>query len=304
MLAEKEFIQESIGLNLFFGRIMKEHMIFMEASLSVKNSNLILEADKLKKSFEEILWETIALSDEIINKEVINSNELVTNFTLDAETITEKLTGVCIDKDLTLAELELEYHPDCKYPASLERYVFELNNRIINLMMDVIKFKEKVLEGVLNCSIRIALYPLLLEHLIEEAKLYLKYLIDLQEKMKPKYTILEQETFWDDIMGEHAQFIRGFLDPTEKELLDMANKFAMLFEELEQKTREATKEDIPIITEENLKATKEIKDFKAAGTEGLVDCKIRSIIIPLLGDHVLREANHYIRLLKSFKKIK
>lgn len=304
MLTEKEYVQKSLELNLFFGRIMKEHMIFMEASLSVRNSNLILEADQLKRSFEEILWEAIALSDEVISKEVVDSNELVTNYTLDAEKITEKLTGICINKDITLAELELKSNPNCKYPASLERYVFELNNRIINLMMDVIKFKEYVLEGVLNCSIHIALYPLLLEHLIEEAKLYLKYLIDLQEKMKPRNTILEQEAFWDDIMGEHAEFIRGFLDPTEKELLDITNKFAILFEELEQKTKEATKEDIPVITEENLKAAKEIKDFKTTGTEGLVDCKIRSIIIPLLGDHVLREANHYIRLLKSFKKVK
>ncbi len=47
----------------------------------------------------------------------------------------------------------------------------------------------------------------------------------------------------------------------------------------------------------------EIQKFKTAGTEGLIACKIKSIMTPLLGDHVLREANHYIRLLESFKKI-
>ena len=30
-----------------------------------------------------------------------------------------------------------------------------------------------------------------------------------------------------------------------------------------------------------------------------LNCKIDSIILPLLADHVLREANHYIRLLES-----
>ena len=44
----------------------------------------------------------------------------------------------------------------------------------------------------------------------------------------------------------------------------------------------------------------EISKFKAQGTQGLVECKIKSIIIPLLGDHTLREANHYLRLLKIF----
>ena len=36
-----------------------------------------------------------------------------------------------------------------------------------------------------------------------------------------------------------------------------------------------------------------------AGVEGIETCKIKSIILPLLADHVLREANHYLRLLED-----
>ena len=32
---------------------------------------------------------------------------------------------------------------------------------------------------------------------------------------------------------------------------------------------------------------------------GINDCKIKSLILPLLADHVLREANHYLRILKN-----
>ena len=56
------------------------------------------------------------------------------------------------------------------------------------------------------------------------------------------------------------------------------------------------------VTDNNLKATKQIRDFKEQATKGLLECKIKSIIIPLLGDHVLREANHYLRLLKMASK--
>lgn len=59
---------------------------------------------------------------------------------------------------------------------------------------------------------------------------------------------------------------------------------------------------LDMVTEESLKATEAIRDFKAQGTEELIECKIKSIIIPLLGDHTLREANHYLRLLKIFEK--
>ncbi len=53
------------------------------------------------------------------------------------------------------------------------------------------------------------------------------------------------------------------------------------------------------MTETALKETLRFRDFKAAGAKGILDCQISSIILPLLADHVLREANHYIRILKS-----
>ena len=123
---------------------------------------------------------------------------------------------------------------------------------------------------------------------------------DLQNRIKPKDNIFEQEIFWDTIMEEHVLFIRGLLDPTEKELIDASNNFANIFEDLIEKTKEATEKDLPKIIKETLEATTEVRDFKAAATKGIIDCKIKSILTPLLGDHVLREANHYLRILKSY----
>lgn len=52
------------------------------------------------------------------------------------------------------------------------------------------------------------------------------------------------------------------------------------------------------LTADTLEKTVQFREFKTAGTQGIEQCKIRSIILPLLADHVLREANHYIRLLR------
>jgi hypothetical protein len=57
------------------------------------------------------------------------------------------------------------------------------------------------------------------------------------------------------------------------------------------------------VTEDSLAATQAIRDFKVQGTQGILDCKIKSIIIPLLGDHTIREANHFIRLLRMYRNI-
>lgn len=56
------------------------------------------------------------------------------------------------------------------------------------------------------------------------------------------------------------------------------------------------------VTRKILETTEQYRDFKAAGTEGITGCEIRSVILPLLADHVLREANHYLRILKTEEK--
>ncbi len=302
MLIEKKFVQMSLELNLFFARIMKEHMIFMEAGLLIKNSNLILEADQLKKSFEELLEETIELSNGVISQAAVDSREFVTPYTLKAENTVESLTGICINQNLTLKELELKSKPDFNCPPDLEEHVFQLNNRAINLIVEIINFKETVLSQVENCKVFTFIYPDMQEHLIEEAKFYLKNLIDLQERKIPEKDVLRTEVFWDHIMGDHAEFIRGLLDPTEKDLFNRANDFAILFEKLLEETENATKGNIIKVTKKNLEATKEIAMFKSSATEGLLACKIKSLINPLLADHVLREANRYIRVLKAYLK--
>ena len=53
------------------------------------------------------------------------------------------------------------------------------------------------------------------------------------------------------------------------------------------------------LTQRTVEETMRYRDFKAAGTKGIVECNIASLILPLLADHVLREANHYLRLLQE-----
>ena len=49
----------------------------------------------------------------------------------------------------------------------------------------------------------------------------------------------------------------------------------------------------------SLDCTRKFRDFKTTGVQGIENCQICSLILPLLADHVLREANHYIRLLEE-----
>jgi hypothetical protein len=97
-------------------------------------------------------------------------------------------------------------------------------------------------------------------------------------------------------MAEHAKFIAGLLDPSEEALIETARMFGKEFDALTAEAEQATRHtmDIAGVTADSRRGTARLRDFKATGTKGIMECKIQSIIIPLLGDHVLREANHYL----------
>ncbi len=56
-----------------------------------------------------------------------------------------------------------------------------MNQRALKLLDGLITFKERTLKCVLDCELFTVNYPLLIEHIIREAKLYRKYIFTLQK---------------------------------------------------------------------------------------------------------------------------
>jgi len=308
MLSNTEFVRQSLGLHLFFARIMKEHSFFLEVGFTPRDSGFTQRADAFRREFDGILGETISLSNGVVNPRVLQSGEVITPFTLRAEQATIYFTGVRIPVQLTQAEAGLAGGA-ATVDHRLEQQVSALNQRAINATSALIQFKTNVLSNVLNCTMFTFNYPLLIRHIIREAELYLNQLRRLQgrEEINTDREALDLEFFWNRQMAEHAKFIRGLLDPVENDLINMANDFGNEFDQLTAEAKAAIDAASPDaaappanLTRESLEATENLREFKAQGTQGILACQVRSIIIPLLGDHVLREANHYLRLLRMF----
>lgn len=292
------YVVKSLELHLFFGRIMKEHSFFLKAGFTPADASFAKKADFFKTEFEKLLSRAVFLSDGIVSREVLCSGEIVTEFTALAEKQSENFTGIPINRSIT--EKELRLVENCGRHNDLSSKCIQirrLNQTALRLLDGLIELKECTLERVLCCEMFTMNYPLLIEHIIREAKLYRQYVKMLEingdiscESMK------EIECFWNQIMMEHALFIRALLDPTEVQLFCKADGFAKDFAELLKCCNEAQSQTL---TAESLSKTTELREFKIAGVQGIERCKIRSLILPLLADHVLREANHYIRLLNN-----
>lgn len=295
-----EYVTTSLETHLFFGRIMKEHALFLQAAFPAGETGYVQKADWFRGQFENALEHTVRLANGIVSQEVLYSGEVFTEFTEMAECQTHKLTKIPINIWITQAEKKLRAGCRVCSDRRTVQDVCRLNQNILRLLNGLIAFKENILREVLGCHLHTANYPLLIEHIIREAKLYRQIVMALEEKgCMPLQDMREAEMFWNQIMMEHALFIRGLLDPTECELMEMADHFAGDYCCLLEEARKQDCQTMDEVTRKTLETTEQYRDFKVAGVEGITGCDIRSLILPLLADHVLREANHYLRILKN-----
>ena len=307
MLSSTDFIRQSLELHLFYARIMKEHSFFLAVGFTQKDSNYIQQANNFRMEFDRLLGDAISLSNGVVSSSVLQSGEVITPYTLKAEMATAYFTGVNIPTNLTKSEAGL-VGSDALMIGNpmLAQRVLMLNQRAMELIKGLAQFKAMVLSNVISCRIFTSNYPLLIDHILREAKFYFQLVQRLQdrEEINLERDMYEQESFWNRIMAEDSKFTSGLLDPTEDELINTANNFGIEFDKLTKESKAAMDMIIPIskVTEDSLKATVELAKFNSQGTKGLIECKIKSVIIPLLADHTLREANHYLRLLKIFTK--
>lgn len=298
-MTNEKYINQSLRLNLCFLRIMKEHALFLAASLPDKNKDLIEEAKLYNKLFNDHLKRTLEIAGGVINI----SDDAVTKYTLDAEDITSFLTGFVIDTELTKNELLLKKPINNRFNDSLINSISTINARSIVLTRNLIKFKTKLLDNIMICKLYTSNYPSLIEHIRMEAIMYLDLLSKFeQDETSTDYKEqLSQEVFWNHLMEEHAQFVEGYLDPKEENLKVIAKDFAEKYEELNKKIYQSIKTENMSTINESQKLTTKIKDFKTKGIEGILTCQIKSIIIPLLADHLLRETNFYLFLIEMYK---
>jgi len=305
MITNEQYVRLSLEFNLFFLRIAKEHAIFAAASLPPRDKAIQKQLLAVKQNYETLLQRAVSLSHNVISKEVLTSDEIVTELTLPAEEATEFLTGLPINKSITKEELNMVEGAKTRAETTLTGEVSRLNNEALTLTNRTIVFLNNLFKNISECKAFSYTYPTMLHHVIEESKFAVMMLTKLQNKdtIDSAKELIELEVFWNHIMEEHSEFIRGYLDPSEKQLFEKANTFAKQLELLVERTMKLQQNPslLPEITRESINQVTELRNFKKQGAEGILACEIKSIIPPLLADHVLREANHYLRLLNSIK---
>ena len=121
-------------------------------------------------------------------------------------------------------------------------------------------------------------WPTFFEHVALEGERFANRL----EKFsggKVEYDRSEVVDFWSRIMADHADFVAHLLDPEEKALVQKAMQTAGVWRGMKGGSKDKVGDSLDsLIT------------FKKTAQAGVEAGQIKSIIHPLLADHVLREA--------------
>lgn len=295
------YMQDSMELNLFFLRLLKEHVLFLQLGFTPKDKALADKAMAMGGPLTELLKQAMTLSKGYIPQEIMQSGELFTQFTEEAERQTEYFTGVPIDTQITRDEYNLG--GNLTPPPSMKPQIDALNHNALALARQVLQFTQNLVDDVAACRVFTTNYLTMLDHTARETQHYifmLTMLLSGDTELSPQ-EFAQEQAFWNDIMGQHAEFIEGLLDPSEDALKAQATIFADEFDRLvaQAEAAEGRLQILPQVTVRSEAATRKIRSFKQQGAKGILSCAIRSIIIPLLSDHVLREANHYLRVLRE-----
>lgn len=292
----------SVNLSLFFLRIMKEHCIFLEAGFTPAGRDLAGRAGEMKNDLDGLLTQAVTLAGGMASPRAIALHVFVTPYTARAERLTSHFTGIPIDSEITMRENALTPGSGSAPSGSADAKVKSLMDDARRQIQKLADFKKKVLADVVNCRLFTNNYPLEIHHMLKEAELYLHLLDDLaQDKnIMDLKNLLNERTFWNENMAQHAGFTAGKLDPTEEDAIGKARMYADEFQKLASISGAAAKTDAPSreITDKSMTAAKELQDFQTDGIRGIMDCRIQSIIPPLAADHNMRETGYFMWLMQ------
>jgi hypothetical protein len=157
-------------------------------------------------------------------------------------------------------------------------------NSVLPLIKKERHFKVNVLKRLNNGEWIGWIFPLFVNHTILE----LDYVVDKLNGIQ--MTISEEIEFWNRINSEHAAFAAHLLDPQERESVLAADAASEKFKTLPN-------DEIDMWLNLSIAASKELDQFnKKARTAGK---NVKSVIHPVLLDHVIREGERSILTLKN-----
>lgn len=206
---------------------------------------------------------------------------------------------------------EIENHALAFSPDVDPQRIYDFNQIVYNAVCNIWAFKRHVLGLIIQCKILGNNFPLLVDHVSREAAYFMNRLHQLNTGTLDPLpdAVINENVFFLRIMADHAKFINHLLDPSERKLVEQAREFSHDFDQLlfqaqdldSMRPQSLTQPLLDQFVDQNRVSVRQLRDFKKTARDLIEACRIKSIIPPLLADHVFREASHFLEILDAFE---
>ena len=302
MLNDVLFVQESLIDNLYYLRTIQEFCMNIQLSFLENEQEYKTKAEGIRFHAEELRREVLKYANGGINAFALESEILVTKYTLTCEELTEKLFPIKIDTDITKQEVKLQpgviENPSAELMETLSninQQAYQITNDLIGLCQDI-RLQQSQNE-LFSYS-----YPSLFDYMIEEARLFEKNLERLIQKdnIDPLFAI-DYEYWFHVAMKKEAMFVRGLVDPIHEDVHEIADAFVEEFQTIinEYRMIDITPDTEQVLVEKSMDLVNRFRQFLSTLIERLLDKQLYFIVEPIFLDNMYTEANYFYYVLKT-----
>ena len=296
MLNDVDFVTQTLTSNLYFLRTLREFATNIQLSFLQDNVEYIEAAKDFGSRSEELGRILMKYANGNVSQEALDNQIFVTDYTLDAELLTERLFNIDIDTTITENELALTAGSTTNPSETMIRDLTDVNNRALVLVTNFIDFCENIVSRMNDNELFSYSYISLIEAMLVEMELYKTNLARLiaRENIDPGF-VVNYEYLFNNLLQQLSSFVRGLVDPKEGIVIIRAsafsNEFGILANEYKQSI--ASPETQKDLEERTLDALDRFRDFISTTIEDVLDGSTYFIVEPIFLDNMLTTANYF-----------
>lgn len=305
MLNDEQYFLQSITNNLYYLRTIREFCTTIQLSFYKNNQSYIKTAEEFALKCEELGKEILSYVKGNVNELALESNIFVTEYTLPSELLTEKLFG--IDLNTSLTEEELEFEGDPVVPLSSIAEIEALNQKALALAKNFSTFCLEIKEKIENLELFSYAYLDFFDYMYKETELYILELdrIINREAYSPVY-VTGYEYYFNSSLMKTAEFIQGWINPSERDVSDNASYFINAFQNLSDEYLKAgispqVQEDL---LNKSIALVEQYQRFLEYVLKGVLDGSFHFTTPPTTIDNIYTSANFYYYNLTNSKNLR
>ncbi len=305
MLDDVIFVTDSININLYFLRTLREFCLTIQLSSLDDNEKDIQIAKDIALRCEELGRNLVLYSKGNVSQKALDYQVFFTEFTLPMEELTEKLFNVKLATDITREEMQLSSE-NSSYPSSeVVNNIMKFNEEALNICNQLRELCVSLFVRQRSNNLFLYIYPSLLLFMIREIDIYKLELERLINKstVDPIY-VADIELLYSSVMQAVAGFLSGLVDPYNQDVVKEFQNFSDKFKEQVALYREvplSPSSQVELI-DSSMILVDEFHEFMKGIIQDVLASKINFIIEPLFLDNMYTEINYFRYLLSQNKE--